>query len=53
LRDGSSHLIYGVYHDRYRRAPDGWKFAERVFEIRYLNTTPLAGSVPQAAGRAR
>jgi ketosteroid isomerase-like protein len=49
LRDGSSHLNYGVFHDRYRRTEDGWKFAERVYEIRYLDTTPLAGSAPQAA----
>jgi hypothetical protein len=48
LRDGSSHLNYAIYHDRYRRTPDGWKFAERVYEIRYLDTTPLAGS-PRAA----
>jgi ketosteroid isomerase-like protein len=49
LRDGSSHLNYGVFHDRYRRTEGGWKFAERVYEIRYLDTTPLAGSAPQAA----
>jgi ketosteroid isomerase-like protein len=48
LRDGSSHLNYAIYHDRYRRTPDGWKFTERVYEIRYLDTTPLAGS-PRAA----
>jgi ketosteroid isomerase-like protein len=48
LRDGSSHLNYGIYHDRYRRTPDGWKFAERVYEIKYLDTTPLAGSPPNA-----
>jgi len=29
-RDGSSELNYAVYHDRYRRTEDGWKFAERV-----------------------
>ena len=34
-------------------APDGWKFTERVYEVRYLDTTPLAGSAPQAAGGAR
>ena len=28
---------------------DGWKFAERVYEVIYLNTTPLAGSAPHAA----
>jgi ketosteroid isomerase-like protein len=53
LRDGSSHLNYAIYHDRYRRTADGWKFAERVYEIRYLDTTPLAGSAPGAAGSSR
>lgn len=50
MRDGSSHLNYGVYHDRYQRTPDGWKFAERVYEFIYVDTTPLAGSAPHAAG---
>jgi hypothetical protein len=45
VRD-SSFLNYAVYHDRYQRTPDGWKFAERVYEVRYLDTTPLAGSAP-------
>ena len=44
--DGGSHLNYAVYHDRYERTPDGWKFAERVYEVRYLDTTPLTGSAP-------
>ena len=46
LRDGSSELNFAIYHDRYQRTPDGWKFTERVYEIRYLDATPLAGSVP-------
>ena len=46
LRDGSSGVNYSIYHDRYQRTPDGWKFAERVYEVRYLDTTPLAGSAP-------
>jgi ketosteroid isomerase-like protein len=46
LHDGSSHLNYAIYHDRYQRTRDGWRFSERVFEIRYLDTTPLAGSAP-------
>jgi ketosteroid isomerase-like protein len=46
LRDGSSHLNYAIYHDRYQRTGDGWKFTERVYEIRYLDTTALAGSAP-------
>jgi len=35
------------------RTPDGWQFTERVYEIRYLDTTPLAGSAPHAGGNAR
>ncbi|RZS37486.1 ketosteroid isomerase-like protein [Herbihabitans rhizosphaerae] len=46
LRDGASHSNYALYHDRYRRTPDGWKFAERVYEIRYMDASPLPGSVP-------
>jgi ketosteroid isomerase-like protein len=53
LRDGSSHLNYAIYHDRYQRTGDGWKFTERVYEIRYLDTAPLAGSAPHAAGDTR
>jgi ketosteroid isomerase-like protein len=48
LRDGSSHQNYALYHDRYRRTPDGWKFTERVYEVRYLDTTPLTGAVPKS-----
>jgi ketosteroid isomerase-like protein len=50
LRDGRCVLNYAVYHDRYQRTSDGWKFAERVYEVRYLDTSPLAGSAPSAAG---
>ena len=47
FRDGRSELNYAVYHDRYRRTGDGWKFTKRVYEVRYLDTTPLAGSAPR------
>jgi ketosteroid isomerase-like protein len=53
LGDGNSHLNYAVYHDRYQRTSDGWKFTERVYEIRYLDTSPLAGSAPNATAGAR
>ena len=53
FRDGNSHLNYAIYHDRYQRTGDGWKFTERVYEIRYLDTTALAGSAPRAAGGTR
>ncbi|WP_245960220.1 nuclear transport factor 2 family protein, partial [Prauserella flavalba] len=46
LRDGGSHANHAVYHDRYRRTPDGWRFAQRDYEVRYLDTTPLTGSAP-------
>jgi len=49
LRDGSSELNYAIYHDRYQRTGDGWKFTERSYEVRYLDTTPLAGSAPRTA----
>jgi ketosteroid isomerase-like protein len=44
LRDGGSFVNYAIYHDRYQRTDDGWKFTERVYEVRYLDTTPLPGS---------
>jgi len=54
FRDGRSELNYAVYHDRYQRTGDGWKFTQRVYEIRYLDTTALGGSAPHAArGRMR
>jgi hypothetical protein len=46
LRDGASYLNYAIYHDRYQRTPDGWKFTDRRYEIKYLDTTPLPGSPP-------
>ena len=53
FRDGRSELNYSLYHDRYQRTPDGWKFAERIYEVRYLDDTPLAGSAPVAAESVR
>lgn len=32
--DGKSYRGFGIYHDCYRRTGDGWKFAERVYEMR-------------------
>jgi ketosteroid isomerase-like protein len=49
FRDGRSELNYAIYHDRYQRTPDGWKFTERVYEIRYLDHSPLAGPAPRPA----
>jgi ketosteroid isomerase-like protein len=51
LRDGSSHLNYAIYHDRYQRTGDGWKFTERVYEIRYLDHSPLGAQRPAQRGR--
>lgn len=43
FRDGTSQLNYALYHDRYERTPEGWKFTERIFDVRYADNTPLAG----------
>lgn len=48
--DGHEGVNDGVYHDRYRRTAEGWLFSERVYEVRYLDTTPLGGSAPHPAG---
>ena len=48
MRDGRSMQNYAVYHDRYQRTSDGWKFAERRYEVIYLDTSPLAGSTPHS-----
>lgn len=50
FRGGRSELNYAIYHDRYQRTGGGWKFTERVYEIRYLDHSPLAGSAPCPAG---
>ncbi|WP_181721680.1 nuclear transport factor 2 family protein [Nocardia gipuzkoensis] len=44
MLDGSSHRNYALYHDRYQRTPDGWRLSERVYEVRYLDSTPLPGA---------
>jgi SnoaL-like domain len=49
-RDGRQGLNYAIYHDRNQRTGGGWKFTERVYEVRYLDTSPLAGSAPRPAG---
>jgi hypothetical protein len=35
---------HGICHDRYERTPNAWKFAERVYEPRYADGFPPAGS---------
>ena len=48
--DGLEGVNFAIYHDTYRRTAEGWKFAERVYEVRYVDTTPLGGSAPGANG---
>ena len=45
-RDGHCEVNFAIYHDRYQRTGDGWKFAERVYEVRYRDNSPLAGTAP-------
>jgi ketosteroid isomerase-like protein len=47
-RVGRSELKLAIYHDRYQRTGDGWKFTERVYDVRYRDTSPLAGSAGPA-----
>jgi ketosteroid isomerase-like protein len=49
FRDGRSEVNYAIYHDRYRRTPNGWKFTERIYEVRYHDTSALTGSAPAVA----
>jgi len=45
MRDGSAHLNYSLYHDRYRRTPDGWRFTARVYEVVHVEgVAPLPRS---------
>ena len=46
IRDGRQGVNYAIYHDRYQRTGHGWKFTERVYEVRYEDNTPLTGSPP-------
>ncbi|POX51993.1 nuclear transport factor 2 family protein [Streptomyces sp. Ru71] len=50
--DGRGGMNYAIYHDRYQRTGEGWKFAERVYEVRYEDSSPLAGSPPRRAEHA-
>ncbi|WP_331737373.1 nuclear transport factor 2 family protein [Streptomyces sp. NBC_00019] len=47
--DGRGGINYAIYHDRYQRTGDGWKFTERRYEVRYEDSSPLAGSPPRRA----
>ncbi len=60
LRDGIGHLRRRQLVPELLRVPrpvrahaEGWKFAERLYEIRYVDTTPLAGSPPEVAAVER
>jgi hypothetical protein len=33
-----------VYHDRYERTPDGRRSTERVYKVKYIDTTRLGGT---------
>jgi ketosteroid isomerase-like protein len=44
MRDGRSELNDAACHDRYERTSEGRKFSSRSYELRYLDTTPLAGT---------
>jgi hypothetical protein len=43
-------MNHAIYHDRYKRTPGGWRSTERVYEVKYIDTTRLGGTA--AAARA-
>lgn len=47
LRDGMPIQNYAIYHDSYARTLEGWRFAERRYEVLYLDTNPLPGGPPE------
>jgi ketosteroid isomerase-like protein len=51
-RDGRTEANWAIYHDRYERTADGWRFTERVYEVRYHDNTPLSGTAPVVDYRA-
>ena len=48
-KDGHSEVNFAIYHDRYRRTEDGWRFSERVYEVRYRDTSALVGTASSGA----
>ena len=45
-RDGRQGMNFAIYHDHYRRTDEGWKFTERIYEVRYEDDSPLTGAPP-------
>jgi ketosteroid isomerase-like protein len=48
--DGTSYANRAIYHDRYQRTAAGWRFVERVYEVRYVDATPLPGGPGRRSG---
>ena len=44
--NGTSIYNYALFHDQYRRTPDGWKFSERVFRTQVLRHHATARLTP-------
>ena len=42
--DGSGMVTLGVYHDTFRRDPDGWRFTERDFHSMYSGPADMSGT---------
>jgi hypothetical protein len=53
LRNGGSYQTYGIYHDSYGRTSAGWKFTERLYEVRYVDTSALGGAPPSSTRDAQ
>ena len=40
---GDAAVLLALYHDDYRREPDGWRFARRELDVRYQGPPDLSG----------
>lgn len=48
-KDGDPQLMVALYHDAYRRTPEGWRFARRRLEALYQGPPDLSGAYTPAA----
>lgn len=44
--DGTPGLLLALYHDDYRREPEGWRFARRELQVLYQGPPDLSAEPP-------
>ena len=53
LAGGGSQTNYAIYHDRYVRTAEGWRFKERRYEFLLVSDEQVRGSFHRPDGRWR